>query len=248
MIDIDQDWVITTPINPIFKANIGMRLIKITALLAVLVAGVVATDAHAGPYTYSSYGFSGSNVHFSDAGLGINNEYGGAGAITLNGPFTITAYCVDLADWLLGSGTYNLAGNPAANPNLAGVSSITGDSKIADITNLVYNGTNSAAVQLAIWETEYGSAASFNPDDSTLQAQASTYLTDAETVWHSPSNIDLFELNAANGQTNQTLVYLADPVPEPATLALLGAAIFLIGIFRHRHSWGLPWAGAVTSR
>jgi hypothetical protein len=217
-----------------------MRLIKVTAFLAGLIAGVGITEAHAGLYTYSSYGFSGSNVHFSDSSLGITNEYGGSGLITLNGPFPINAYCVDLSDWLLGSGTYNFGVNPATDPNLAGTSSITGDSKIADISALIYNGQNSAAVQLAIWETEYGAAASFTPDDGSLQQVASQYLTDASTSWTVPSNWDLYELTPAGGVANQTLVYLADPpspVTEPGTLALLGGAIFLIAFTTQRRPW-----------
>jgi hypothetical protein len=217
-----------------------MRLIKVTALLVGLIAGVGISEAHAGLYTYGSYGFSGSNVHFSAPSLGIANEYGGSGLITLNGPFSINAYCVDLSDWLLGSGTYNFGVNPATDPNLTGTSSITSDSKIADIGALIFNGQNAAAVQLAIWETEYGAAASFTPDDGSLQSLASQYLTDASTSWTVPSNFDLYELTAANGQTNQTLVYLADPpspVREPGTLALLGGALFMIAFAGQRRPW-----------
>jgi hypothetical protein len=224
-----------------------MRLIKVTALLAGLIAGVGITDAHAGLYTYGSYGFSGSNVHFSDASLGIANEYGGAGLITLNGPFVIDAYCVDLSDWLLGSGTYNFGVNPATNPNLTGTSTITGDSKLADISALIFNGQNSAAVQLAIWETEYGAAASFTPDDGSLQQVADQYLTDASTSWTVPSNWDLYELTPANGPANQTLVYLADPpspVSEPGTLVLFGGAVFLIAIAGQRRPWTAAMAPA----
>jgi hypothetical protein len=214
-----------------------MRLIKITALIAGLIAGAGITEAHAGLYTYGSYSFSGSNVHFSDSSLGITNEYGGAGLITLNGPFPINAYCVDLSDWLLGSGTYNFAVDPATDSNLTGISSITGDSKIADISALIFNGQNSAAVQLAIWETEYGTAANFTPDDGSLQQVASQYLTNASTSWTVPSNWDLYELTAVGGQPNQTLVYLADPpspVTEPGTFALLGGAIFLLAMTAQR--------------
>lgn len=224
-----------------------MRLIKVTALLAGLIAGTGITDAHAGLYSYGSYGFSGSNVHFSDPSLGIANEYGGSGLITLNGPFSIDAYCVDIADWLLGSGTYNFGVNPATNPNLTGTSSITGDSKIADISALIFNGQDPAAVQLAIWETEYGSAASFTPDDGSLQQTADQYLTDASSSWTVPSNFDLYELTAADGQTNQTLVYLMDPpslVREPGSLILLGGAIFLIAITAQRRPWTAAMAPA----
>jgi hypothetical protein len=223
-----------------------MCLIKVTVLIAGLIAGIGITEARAGLYSYDSYGFSGSNVHFSDASLGIGNEYGGAGLITLNGPFPINAYCVDLSDWLLGSGTYNLGVDPATDPNLTRNSSIIGDSKIADISALIFNGQNPAAVQLATWETEYGAAADFTPDDGSLQQIVSQYLVDASSRWTVPSNRDLYELSAA-GPANQTLVYLADPpspVTEPRTLALLGGAIFLIAITAQRRSWASSMAPA----
>jgi hypothetical protein len=235
MIDLYGDALASS-----FKAILTMRLIKVAALLAGLIAGVGINDAHAGLYSYGSYGFSGSNVHVSDPSLGIANEYGGAGLITLNGPFSLNAYCVDLADWLLASGTYNFGVDPATDPNLAGTSSITGDSKIADISALIFNGQNSAAVQLAIWETEYGAAASFTPDDSSLQQVADQYLANATTSWTVPSNFDLYELTAADGPANQTLVYLADPpssVREPGTLALLGGALFLVAFAGRRQHW-----------
>jgi hypothetical protein len=211
-----------------------MGLYKLTAFLAGFVAcGGFTTAADAGTFTYGSYGFSGEYVHISDTGLGVNDEYGGAGLISLIGSSTIAAYCVDIADWLLRSGTYNTAVNPASDPNLAGISSVTGHSKIADIGALMYNGTNAAAVQLAIWETEYGAAVTIKPDDSGLQAVANAYFADLNTGWTLPKGLSLDELTPANGQTNQRLVYLA-PVPEPASMAILGSAIIGLGYLRMR--------------
>ena len=147
-----------------------MRIFKLTAILAGLVVfGGHTTGASAGSFTYQSYGFSGENVHITDVSLDVNNEYGGAGLITLNGSSTITAYCVDIADWLLGSGTYNTGVNPTSNPNLAGLSTFTGHSKIADIGALIANGSNDAAVQVAIWETEYGAAVTITPEIRTCR-------------------------------------------------------------------------------
>lgn len=215
-----------------------MRILKVTAILAGLaVFGGHTTSANAGTFTYQSYGFSGENVPITDISLGVNSEYGGAGLITLNGSSTIAAYCVDIADWLLGSGTYNTGVNPAANPNLAGLSSFTGHGKIADIGALIANGGNAAAVQVAIWEAEYGAAVTITPDDQHLQAVATAYLTDLQTLWTVPNSLRLMELTAAGGQTNQTLVYMV-PAPEPGTVAVLGSAMITIGYVRKRRQIG----------
>jgi hypothetical protein len=210
-----------------------MRLIKTMALLAGLAFGCDIGAANAGTYSYSSYGFSGSNVHFSDPSLGIVNEYGGAGLIILNGSPIMNAWCVDIADWLLQPGTYNVGVDPATDVNLAGVSSITGHGKIADIGALIHNGTNYAAIQLAIWETEYGSSATFSPDDQGLQGIANTYLSYLQSSWTLPADLALYELTPADGQPNQRLVYLA-PVPEPGTLVLLSSGVFLTGMVAKR--------------
>jgi hypothetical protein len=200
---------------------------------AVLFCGGLAARANAGTLTYNGYGFSGENIHFSDAALGIDNEYGGSGLITLDGPTPFQAYCVDIADWLLSSGTYATGVDPASNPNLTGTSSITGDSKTADILALIVNGTDVAAVQLAIWETEFGSAATFTPDDPNLQAVATSYLGDVHTgLWKAPGGAALFELVPADGQVNQTLIY--DPIPEPDAAVILGSGLLMLGCIARR--------------
>ncbi len=206
-----------------------MRLIKISALMAaVVVCGGTAGRANAGMLTYDGYGFSGENVHISDASLGIDDEYGGSGLITLYGPTPFQAYCVDIGDWLLSSGTYTTGIGAASDPNLQGTSSITDDNKMSDILTLINNGTDVAAVQLAIWETEYGSSATFTPDDQNLQGVATTYLNDVRSgFWKPEAGAGLDELVAADAQVNQTLIY--DPVPEPDAAVLLGTALFMLG-------------------
>jgi hypothetical protein len=54
-----------------------IRLIKVTALVAGLIASAGIFDAHEGRYPYGSYVVSGSNAQFSDASFGIAREYGG---------------------------------------------------------------------------------------------------------------------------------------------------------------------------
>jgi len=94
-----------------------MRLIKVSALLAGIIAGAGITDAHAGLSAYRSSCFSASGGQFSDPSQGIANEcianeYGGAGEIILNGPDPRSVWRVDLSDRLPGSGTYNFGVNP----------------------------------------------------------------------------------------------------------------------------------------
>jgi len=231
-----------------------MRIRVITTIFAGFMAGAgFAGHAHADTFSYNGYSLGGGeNLHVTDAALAIDNEYGGAGLIGLNGSYTIQAYCVDLADWLLSSGSYITNVNPLVNPNLRGTSSITGDSKITDINALIANGGNFAAVQLAIWETEYGAAASFTPDDSGLQAVATGYLTNIENgSWTGLGGQTIAELSPVDGVANQTLVYLTaatnvlgsstslSSVPEPTTLALLGAGVVMIGGVRKRRSGSL---------
>jgi hypothetical protein len=217
------------------------RLIKVTAVFASLMATAGIPAANAGAYSYNGYSVDGSNVLVSDASLGIANEYGGSGLIMLNGSPPMTAFCVDISDYLNWSGSFNTGVDPTTDPNLAGISSITGGSKLADIAALIYNGRDPAAVQLAIWETEYGSGATFIPDDPGLQTEVNAYLTDVEILWTMPSNFALYELTAADGQPNQTLIYLADPpndVPEPGTFALLGGAVLVTGWLAKRRRPG----------
>jgi hypothetical protein len=218
-----------------------MRLITATALLVGLFAGAAIGTAHAGLYTYGSYGFAGTGVTVNDASLGIVNEYGGSGLITLHGSPTLNVYCVDINDELLYSGTFNAGVDPLTDPNLTGTSGITGHSKLADIASLIFNGINPAGVQLAIWEIEYGSAASFILDDPWAQSDAIAYLVDAATIWNVPSNFELFELTAVDGQPNQTMIYLTDPptgVPEPGTFALLSGAVLMTGLLLKRRRPG----------
>jgi len=211
-----------------------MLLRKLPALAAaILVCGGITARANAGTLTYNGYGFSGENVHITDASLGVEDEYGGSGLITLNGPTPFQAYCVDIAAWLLSSGTYTTGVSAASDPNLQGTSNITGDSKISDILALMNNGTDVAAVQLAIWETEYGSEATFTPDDGSLQGVATQYLGNVKSgLWKPEAGAGLDELVAADGQVNQTLIY--DPIPEPDAMAMLGSALLMLGFVVRR--------------
>ena len=211
-------------------------------LLSGLAAISLSATATAGTLTYSGYDTSAiqQNVHLTDAGLGVIGEYGGAGEIILTGTNTpggtFPAWCVDIQDWFQTAGSYASGTSPSA----LGLSQTTAN----EIGALIYHfniGTvgndtyTAAAIQMAIWQVEYGPGLAVTPDSGGLTALAKTYATDATNGTRVlPSNWDLELLYAGpQGNGNQNLAYVVDPAPiaEPPTLTLLGAGLVgLIGL------------------
>jgi hypothetical protein len=199
-------------------------------LFVAAALGLTTTAASAGTLNYTSYGVTNAqNVHITDPALGVNNEYGGAGQIVLyNGSTPVfEAWCVDIQDWLSVSGTYTTGSSPSS----AGLSP-PADREIGALiyayntnasVNSVYNA--SAAIQLAIWQIDYGSGLLLNPDNSALTALADQYVADVSPggSWTLPSNwdLDILYANIPGHQGNQNLAYVTDvPVAEPGTLML----------------------------
>jgi hypothetical protein len=59
----------------------------------------------------------------------------------------------------------------------------------------------------------------------------------ARTLWAVPDGLRLGELTPADGRKNQTLVYM-NPVPEPASMAILGSAMIMLGYVRKQRQIG----------
>src|SRR5690348_7623573 len=130
-----------------------------------------------------------SAATFQYDGFDLANQQADAGQITLygSGPNTgqsFIAWCMDIYDWLQYSGTFTVKPlTTAGAPATAGTNPTLTQAQIGQIGALISYGnaninTNynvSAAIQLAIWELEYGS--SFTPDgfNSTVMALAATY-------------------------------------------------------------------------
>jgi hypothetical protein len=214
-----------------------MRIPLLTAVVAGSIA--LASGAKANPtFAYTSYsvadgtGQGGATFNLSDSTLGVNvNAY--AGQIDLQGKTVIDTYCVDISDLLLGAATYN-TGFPRT--------SLLTPTLINEIAALISNGgTNYTAIQLAIWKVEYGSGLTITPTngDTTDLTIATTDLNNvttgtwkSPTNWEVPSSLALYELTPV-GAANQNLVYF-NPVPEPMSLAVLGAGLFGLGIIKRR--------------
>ncbi len=187
----------------------------------------------------------------------------------------LNTYCVDLFDYIsTGSQTYNFtpsvltAGTTyksATNGNANATGTFT-QAQVNTLTALLTNGTlltqntvNTAALQVAIWATEYDTAAangSYNitsvdpqfyftatgdTNSAAVLAQAQIYLNDAtgymngstwvNATWLTNST-HFVELLTSTPSGTQNLIFLA--TPEPSTIALFGVGVIGLVAARRR--------------
>ncbi len=190
---------------------------------AVLLAALAAVPACAGTLSYSGYSVTNSQtVTINDTALGIVNETGGSGQIVLQNTAlgSLDAWCVDIATFLQGSGTYLLGSPPpptAPALSLAQISQIGGLIKFGN-ANISTGFDYSSATQLAIWTIEYaGTGFSVTGGPSSL---AATLVADAQngTI---PGFSQWTALSSLNSQGVATDQGLGSSVPEPSAWAMM---------------------------
>jgi phospholipase/lecithinase/hemolysin len=207
------------------------------ALVLVATLGAGASTASATTFQYSGYTVANEQyISISSP----NNVAGGAGQITLygSGPNlgqSILAYCLDIFDYLKSSSTYQVgsltaAGSGGSNPTLT-------PAQINEIGALIGNGnaligTNSdvsAAVQLAIWEVEYGAGFTFTGLDAGAKSLAAIYLANVAPggSWAGSS----YNISLLSDTGNQDLVFVT---PLPGALPLFASGLGAIGLLARR--------------
>ena len=220
---------------------------RFSSLLAAVAICVTAHGAHAETVDYTSYSFYGINVQLT----GPENVYGGAGQITLREgqPTGLLAWCLDIPNFLTGSGHYEV--DPFTLPigSLNGVPTTLSQDNLNTISWLVHNGNAaiaagatalvSAEYQVAIWETEYQNHFGMVDPGGNFLSDVTGLITAAGDA--APLGFALSFLNPGHAD-NQTLVFEStdlsrtSPVPEPSTWALMltGFAGLGYAAFRRR--------------
>jgi hypothetical protein len=210
------------------------------SVAAALFLGTCSVDiAAATTITYNGYTWIGDDIQINSP----NHIFGGAGQITLDtSSGNILAWCLDVSDYLLSSGTYSVS-TPATLPQLSAAQDAVIGSLIVEGNALLagqgINGYNkndiSTAVQIAIWQTEYSSFL-YTPINSSVTQLVQDFLSPSGQWSYENYFTATFEtLNPPSGTANQVLAM--DPVPGPVAGAGLPGLVFAAGGFlAHRRS------------
>ena len=196
--------------------------------VATLLGGASYSEiASAGTVVYDTYSWNGLGVSITVP----NDISGGAGQIQLYTPSgaVIDAWCVDVFDYLLGSGTFQTG--PLTTLSSTQIGEIGALAEHGD--SLLLNSGGSAdvsmAIQVAIWSVEYPGF-TYSGGDSVVQQLVTDYLGD---VAPGGSWAPYLGVVALSEPGNQTLITTSVPELSTWAMMLLGfAGLGFVGVRR----------------
>lgn len=214
-------------------------LLMATATVLATLATTSLAMASLTTLSYSSYTVIGDDITIT----GPETLYGIAGQIQMTtSRGVLDMWCIDVSVYLQNTGDFNVG---TLHTGLLGIPTDVTETQLGEMGALISHGDAlvasppagfnqsdvSAAIQIAIWTVENGSAFSYDPVNAAVTSLTAQYINDATNVWK--PDFDIVTLSSADG-TNDNQTQAMIPELPSWMMMLIGFAAFGYPIVKPR--------------